>query len=595
MSRRSANTRKEAETDTSGATTDSRTAEGNLFGSRLVRSSPEDAHRSVGGQALIVTSGDGTIIEVLQSPEIANGDAPSSLIGGNIDEVWPGEPAGRLTGNVKRAIRSRRIESSEYWTEADDSYHDFVFIPNGPDRVMVVARDVSDRKTAFTRMERLAYLDEVTKLPNKQFLCEELDRCMNILRLQEGRAAVICFDVRSADGQDSTENAKQHETILVELASRLTHELRGANALDIDDYERYSVAARTDHSQFGVILPLVDSGEEAEGVAKRLIDTLQQPIKMSHRNTSVSVRAGIALFPQDGSDAKTLYDNAVTAMEDARNDRATTCKLHSGTVRLRALQRQDLESELRVALERDEFAIEFLPIAEADSRTITTVEALLRWPQAAFGPQSIPKVISMAENTGLILPIGDWVLRRSCEALKRWHENGWPELRVSVNLSIQEFSLDDLAERIRDVLDEYAVDPSFLEVEITEYALFRDAMKGYVSCSALKSLGVTVVVDDYGTGACSLAHVARSPVDAIKIDNSFVSNAVSDSSDRAACIAITAMARSLGKRIIAEGVETEAQAKMLEQQGCDALQGFAICKPTSIEGIDELLARGDRE
>lgn len=569
--------------------TDPGTSELRLFGPELSRDPGAEDFRSPGGQAVLVVAGNGAIAEVLQAPDSTDGAPPSALTGSDIDDLWPGDGPDRLKISVRRAIRSRQVQSLEFATSRDDAHYDFVVVPNGRDRAMVVARDVSARKSAYSRMQRLAYLDDVTKLPNRQFLFEELSRCTDLLRLQEGRAAVLCVDIATGEASGSELDSKQQDEIYVELASRLTHELRGVNEPDVDDYERYSVAARIEYRQFGIILPVIESGADAEGVAERLIDTLQQPIKFAHKDVRVTARVGISLFPQDGTDADTLYGNAVTAMEDARNNQAGPYKFHSGTVRLRALQRQDLELELKAALERDEFAIEFLPIVNAASRKVASVEALLRWPQNVFGGKSIQKVISLAENTGLILPIGDWVLRKSCEALRNWHAAGWLDLRISVNLSVQEFSREDLVERVTNVLRNYSLDGHCLDLEITEFALFRDAMKNYPICNGLRDIGVAVVVDDYGTGACSLAHVARSPVAAIKIDNSFVANALDNEQDRAACAAISAMARRLGKRIIAEGVETEEQAEMLREQGCNELQGYLICRPTGAAGIDELM------
>jgi diguanylate cyclase (GGDEF)-like protein len=591
MSKRSAGQRNGNLKNTSKESTDSHPKAKKLFGAEIIRAA-ETESRTFAGYSVLITSRDGTIVEVLQAPEIPDGAAPSALIGSPVDELWPGEPAGRLALLVSRAIRSRQVASTEYSTNQGKRHHDFLFIPQGRERALVVVRDISERKTAFTRMERLAYLDDITKLPNRQFLFEELVRCINILKLKEGRAAVICLDVRNVDGQSNSSNSRQHDAVFVELASRLTHELRGANAEGVDDYERYTVAARIEFNQFGVILPVIDSGADAESVTKRLIDVLQQPIKMPSQDVRMRVKAGIALFPQDGLDSETLFTNAVAAMDDARNNAASPYKLHSGTVRLRALQRRDIELELRAALDNNEFAVEYLPIVAAGNRNITSAEALLRWPKNVFGPPSIQKIISVAENTGLILPIGYWVLQKSCEAMLEWRKNGWENARISVNLSVQEFSRGDLAPRIAETLEKYSIDPRFLDVEITEYTLFRDAMKSYAMCNELKSLGIGIIVDDYGTGACSLAHVARSPVDAIKIDNSFVANALTDSNDRAACAAITAMARTLGKKIIAEGVETEEQAEMLIEQGCDALQGFLICKPATIEGIQDLIKGG---
>lgn len=594
MNKRSGKGRNESLDDASKAVTGAQPNEPNLFASEIGRNE-NSGSRTFAGFSVLIVSSDGTVVEVLQPPEMPDGGTPVALIDRPVDDLWIGEPAGRLAIHVKRAVRSRQVSSAEYTTSPDDKHHDFVFVPQGRNRVMVVVRDISERKTAFTHMERLAYLDDTTKLPNRQFLHKELEHCMSLLKLQEGRAAVLCLDISSAAGESNSINSKQHDAVFVELASRLTHELRGANDDGVEDYARYTVAARIEQNQFAVILPVVDSGADAESVAVRLIEVLQQPVKLPQYEARMTVRVGIALFPQDGTNAETLLANAITAMEDATNNAASPYKLHSGTVRMRALQRQDLELELRAALDNDEFAVEYLPIIAADSRTMTSVEALLRWPKNVFRPKSIQKIIAVAENTGLILPIGDWVLQKSCEALREWKSNGWPAARISVNLSVQEFSRTDLPERIANTLKKCDVKPGLLDIEITEYTLFRDAMKNYGMCTALKSLGVGIIVDDYGIGACSLAHVARSPVDAIKIDNSFVANAMSDYKDRAACAAIAAMANSLDKKIIAEGVETAEQAEMLIAQGCDALQGFLFCRPASVEGIMEFVAAGGVE
>lgn len=589
MSKRSADLGKEDPDTHQSDPATTRTGLQWLFSGKLLRDTGSLEYRSFSGQSVVIASGSGEIVEVRQAPEHSDIDS-QSLIGRSADEIWPGRPSGRLAERVQRAIRGRQVESAEFSSGADDRYLDFVFIPQGRDRVMIVARDISDRKTEFDRMERLAYLDDTTKLPNRLFLVEELQRCTDLLRLQEGRAAVICLDATGADGHLNALGIADQDAVLVELASRMMHELRGANDDSVDDYERYTVAARIEQYQFGVILPVIESGSDAESVARRLIETLQQPVRLRKHDKKISIRAGIALFPQDGSDADTLVTNALAAMEDAKSNPGTPYKLHSGTVRLRALQRQDLELELRAALDNDEFAVDFLPIVAADTGDVMSVEALLRWPQNMFHQQSIKKVIAIAENTGLILPIGDWVLRKSLQALGAWHEAGFPDIRLSVNLSVQEFSRDDLVQRIEKALNESSVEARHVDLEISEYTLFRDAMKNYAMCEALKALGVGIVVDDYGTGACSLAHVARSPVDTIKIDNSFVANAVHDDRERAACGAIIAMAKSLGKKIIAEGVETREHAELLIEQGCDAMQGYLICKPASADEIAEFLA-----
>lgn len=537
--------------------------------------------------AVLMLSDDGTIINVLEGPG-RRGDR-SKLEDNGIDTLFPGILANRIRENVRRTLRTRQVQS-ENFEDADRGMHfDLIFVAQGRDRVMVVLRDVSEEKVAISRMQQLAYADEATGLPNREFLLEQLDRIVESLRLKEGRAAVICFVIETDGTHGSAAGMQRQELILKTLAGRLTHGLRGANNPDAVDDERYSIAARVDFCKFGVVLPKIDDGQDAAAVTERVAASLEKPVNIGDKEIKVSVRAGIALFPQDGTDAMTLFENAHAAMEDARNSTGETYKFHSGTVKMRALQRQDLELELRSALGREEFVLNYLPIVSAAARRVVSVEALLRWPQAVFGSNSIDKVVSLAERTGLIVPIGEWVMDRGCRQLKLWQQAGLPDLRLAVNLSVQEFSRPDLAQRVARTLEAHSIEPEHLELEITEHMLFRDGMKEFPICRELKAVGVGIVVDDYGTGVCSLAHLSHSPVDAVKIDNSFVAHSETNASDRAACAATVAMAHELGLNVIAEGVETEQQAGMLRDQGCDFLQGFLFLEPASAEEVDAFL------
>jgi len=377
------------------------------------------------------------------------------------------------------------------------------------------------------------------------------------------------------------------------LSTRLTRGLRGVNQPESKDQERYSIVARIDYRQFAVVLPIIQAGSDAATVAGRLSESMQQPINTGSREVTVCVSTGIALFPQDGADAETLFENAAAATTDAKSSRTARQRFHSGTIKERALKRQDLELELRSALEREEFDLNYLPIVQPDTGNAVTAEALLRWPQTVFGARSIEKLVSLAEYTGLIVPIGEWVLRHSCTQLYAWHSAGHPDLRLAVNLSVQEFSRADLVRRIAIILDECSIDPHFIDLEITEHILFRDAMKDFARCTELKELGARIVVDDYGTGACSLAHLSRSPIDAVKIDGSFVTHSGTNPDDRAACAAAIAMAHALNLKVVAESVETEEQAALLQELGCDYLQGFLFCEPKPATEFSDYLASQD--
>ena len=546
-----------------------------------------DAGSVSAGNLVLVVSAKGQITSVPNNP---NGALDESIAAGSsIDKLWSPDTVAWVRDNLKRTLRSRQVHTAEFDAAADGKHFEFIFVATGRDSVLLVARDISERVSKSSKMQHLAYVDSVTGLPNREHLHKELTGLLETLRLREGRAAIICFDIDQVDLHGRVSSASRPDAIMKQVGARLRHGLRCVNDPEPVDLERYSVAARIDYRQFGVILPEISGGEDAIAVTKRLTESMQQPIDVGDGQVRVTVRAGIALFPQDGTDTDTLFGNAMTAMDDARRNQTDPCKLHTGTVRMRAIERKDLEIELRTALDRDEFDLNYLPAVDARSNDVVSTEALLRWPKALFGSKSIQRVVTLAEHTGLIVPIGEWVMRRSCEQLRRWHDSGHEGMRLAINISVQEFSRKDLPDKLGRALDIHSVAPEFVDLEITEHMLFRDAMKAFQGCNALKDLGVGIVLDDYGTGACSVGHLSRSPVDAVKIDNGFVGHAIERSSDRDACAAIIAMAHELGMRVIAEGVETEAQADLLRDQGCDMLQGYYFCKPLPALEFGEFL------
>ena len=528
------------------------------------------------GNAILIVSQSGTISGVVEAPDdvrlrIDSADEPAQL-----DDFWPDNVVRDILQSVKRAVRTRESQS----LQSDvGTGHDILCIAQGPDRVMLIVRDLSEQQSALARVRQLAYTDEATGLPNRENLLAELQNITDMQRLKEGRAAMLCIHVGQFDDHGWSLNSAQQDEVLRVLADRMVAHLRGTNDESEIDYERYSVAARIDYRQFGVVLPAIESGEDAEAVAERLIADLGQPVMTGARTVTVMPSVGVALFPQDGTDPATLYQNASAAMEDARNDPGTTLKFHSGTVRLRTLQRQDLEVELRAALDKEEYALNFLPVVAAADERPVTMEALLRWPDTLLGTQPTRKIVRIAERTGLILPIGEWVVRRACQQLKRWHAAGFTSIRAAINLSSQELVSDDIVGRIARIMDEEQVDPQGIDIELKEHMLFREVLKDYATCRELQALGMRIIIDDYGIGACSLAHLSQSPASAIKIDNSFVANLEANERDRAACTAATAMARELGIQVIAEGVETARQVEILREAGCEFLQGFYFSQP----------------
>lgn len=541
------------------------------------------------GNRILIVSRDGLIVSTLESPTSGAKKHDPAAGCRSVDELWPREQAQAIRQSLKRAVRTRHSQSDEFESSPDGSHLEIIYVPQGPDRVLLIVRDLSQQKIALSKVRKLAYTDETTGLPNREFLFAELQKITDMQRLKQGRAAMICIHVGRFDDQGYALNSTQQAEVLQELATRLKSHLRGSNDERERDYERYSVAARTDFRQFGIVLPSIESGEDAEAVVQRIVNDLKEPVVVGRRTVSVKACGGVALFPQDGTDPASLFENASAAMEDARNEPDSTYKFHSGTIRLRTLQRQDLEVELKSALERREYAVSHLPIVDAADRRPVIVESLLRWPDTILGTQPTRKIVRVAERTGLILAIGEWVLRHTCEQLAEWRAAGHEDVRIAINLSGQELASDGIVERIAEIFDDTGTNAADVDFELKEHMLFREVLKDYATCRALKDLGARIVVDDYGIGACSLAHLSQSPVDAIKIDNTFVANIEANERDRAACAAATAMARELGIVVIAEGVETEHQAEVLRDAGCDYLQGFLFGEPmTDAEMLDYL-------
>lgn len=536
--------------------------------------SPRQAKKSL----VLMVSQSGLVCSVVEAaPAMQEQFAaqPDSL---SIDQLWSDELAAKIRSALKRVIRSRESSSLDV-DNADGTVQEFILVPQGRDRILMIIRDLTAQSRSQRRTRKLAYTDDVTGLPNREQLLAELGDITDVQRLKEGRSAVICIHVGQFDDYGYALSSSLQDDVLSQLAKRLQSGLRGSNKDGITNFERYSVVGRTDYRQFCVVLPSIDDGEDAEAVAERLIQDLKLPVKTADRTVTVRACGGIALFPQDGTDSASLYENAIAAMEDARSTPNTAIKFHSGTVRLRTLQRSDLASELKSALQNGGYDLNFLPIVDANTGAAITMEALLRWPDAVLGSEPTRKIIRVAERTGLILKIGDWVLRNACEQLQVWHAAGHTDIRVAVNLSEQELVSDGTVERVEQTLIETNTRAEDLDIELKEQILFREVQSGFAVCSRLKALGVRLVVDDYGIGTSSLAHLSQSPIDALKIDNSFVTNIDKRERDRAACAAALAMAAELGIEVIAEGIETTGQAEILRSLGCRYLQGFLMSRP----------------
>jgi diguanylate cyclase (GGDEF)-like protein len=434
------------------------------------------------GNLVIIIGPDGTIRSVIGQPKGNSNSYPEVLDGRNIDEIWSAEIAQQLVRSCKLTLQSRQVHNLTATCDDLLKLYEFMLVAQDGDSVMLIVRDMSNTQRQIARLEQLAFEDPVTGLPNRSWLLGVIDRVLRRISQTEGRAAVISVEISQLDVIKDLESQEERDLLLRELAQRMKRGLRGANQADEQDDERYSAVARVDTNRFAITLPSIETGEDAEAVTTRIAKSLKEPVLIQGKEVIVKVAAGIALYPQDGRTGDELLRSSVTALHDAENSATWMQQINSDTVRLHAAQRQDLECELNFALANQEFALTYLPIVASDTRNVLTAEALLRWPTPLFREKPIDEVVAVAEYTGLILPIGEWIFRSACEQLAEWHRQGLTELSVAVNVSAHEFSLGDLVKRTRDILDETSVDSEKVVVEITEQVLLRDSADDYAVC-----------------------------------------------------------------------------------------------------------------
>jgi predicted signal transduction protein with EAL and GGDEF domain len=350
--------------------------------------------------------------------------------------------------------------------------------------------------------------------------------------------------------------------------------------------------ARPGGDEFIILLPAVTHEQDIAHVARKIKDTLHPPFEIGGLNVFLTASIGIAVFPLDGQDGNILLRNADTAMYVAKEQGKNRYQFFSPEMNDQAVARVTLETNLRQGLEREEFSLDYQPQVDLATGIITGVEALLRWHHPQSGTIAPADFIPTAEETGLILPLGEWVLRTACRQAREWHLCGFPSLRMAVNLSALQFGQSNLLEMVSDILQGTGLPPQTLELEITESVLMENAKDARRTLTGLKELGVTLAIDDFGTGYSSLSYLKHFPIDRLKIDQSFVRDLAARCDDTAIVDAIIALGHSLRLSVIAEGVENEQQLQFLRQGRCHEMQGYYFSRPLPAEHCGRLLAEG---
>ena len=442
-----------------------------------------------------------------------------------------------------------------------------------------ISVDITDRKQTEARVQFLAEHDVLTELPNRSLCVERLRQAMDGAHASGQRVAVLFIDLDRFKSINDTLGHHIGDGLLRSVAQRLSDAVRTGDTV-----------SRLGGDEFVIVMQEVADGDDVrQMVERRLIPLIRQTHHVEGHELQISCSVGVAVYPDDGHDLDELMRRADAAMYEAKAAGRDMARFYAPEIEQAAIERQSLEHHLRHALERNELRLHFQPRVSAATFEAVGAEALLRWQHPELGVVAPGRFIPVAEETGLIRPIGLWVLRQACAQLARWNEPGLQELALSVNLSVAQLADPELVEQLRSYLQEHQLDPGRLELEITESHLMDNADQAEERLMALKALGVKLSIDDFGTGYSSLAYLKRFAIDKLKIDQSFVHDLLSDPTDLAIIRAIIALGQALGLGIVAEGVEGPDEADKLKALGCDELQGYHFARPMPAEMLERWL------
>jgi diguanylate cyclase (GGDEF)-like protein len=440
---------------------------------------------------------------------------------------------------------------------------------------------VSAARAMVVQMTHSAEHDFLTGLPNRMLLNDRLSQAITLAPRHNKKVGVLFLDL---DGFKHINDSLGHpigDKLLQSIAKCLVNCVRSSDTV-----------SRQGGDEFVVLLSEMEQSEDAAISALRMLQAVAEPHSIDHHDLHVTTSIGVSVYPDDGKDAETLIKNADTAMYQAKENGRQSYQFFKPAMNVRAVERQSIEENLRRALERQEFLLHYQPKINLRTGEITGAEALIRWTHPTRGPVSPAQFIPIAEDCGLILPIGQWVLREACKQARAWVDAGLPLATMAVNISSMEFRDDSFLESVFTTLKETGLDPKSLELELTESVLMKRAESAASVLKTLRASGVQIAVDDFGTGYSSLSYLRKFPIDALKIDQSFVRQITTARDDTTIVTAVISMGRSLNLRVVAEGVETQEELEFLREHQCDEAQGYYFSRPVLPQHFAKLLKTG---
>jgi len=519
---------------------------------------------------------------------------PESFLGKAIHDVLPFEVAISMEYNIDRVLDTGEVMTQAYSLGKDGEVRHFEarFAPCGADEVLAVVRDITQHKRNEEHIRHLAYYDTLTGMPNRQHFHELLEAAMDDARQSHARLVLMFLDLDGFKRINDTLGHDIGDKLLQSVAERLRVHLRASDRVLLSPGATGKVSniARLGGDEFTVLIHDVDQPEVMAEIAQRICVALEEPFQCADNEVAVTTSIGIAIFPEDGDDASTLLKHADRAMYHAKEQGRNNWQFFRADMEAGAHERLRLEHELRQALAGDALTLLYQPIVRADTMRVDSFEALSRWKHPVRGMISPDEFIPVAEEMGLIIPLGEQVLRKVCRQVQQWLADGLPVVRVAVNVSGHQVREYCFADKILAILAEEQVSGDYIRIELTESVVMNATAHMIESLQRLSQHGITIAIDDFGSGYSSIAYLKHFPVTELKIDKSFIDGIPQDNHDAEVTAAILAMVKQLHLEAVAEGVESMAQLEFLIASGCDLLQGYLLSPPVTAAVAAELLA-----
>ncbi|HUW50526.1 MAG TPA: EAL domain-containing protein [Sulfuricella sp.] len=541
--------------------------------------------------AIVITDRGNTIIAVNPAFCQITGFAENEAIGQTPSILKSGRHDHAFYQDMWRSIKKTGNWSGEVWNRRKNGeiYAEWLTLNTVKNHLeeithyVAIFADITERKQAEEHVHHLAHYDVLTDLPNRTLLYDRLGQALITAHRNESKTAVMFIDLDRFKVINDTLGHSIGDLLLQEVADRLSNCIRQGDTV-----------SRLGGDEFVILLTELNTPDDAYTVAQKLLDSVAQPFMLKGHELHISASIGVSFYPDDGVSTETLMKNADIAMYRAKEIGRNNCQFYHADMNSRSFERLAMETSIRRAIEQVQFELYYQPRIAMSSKKIVGMEALIRWHHPDLGLVSPAQFIPLAEETGLILPLGEWVLRAAAMQGQAWLEAGLEPLHIAVNVSARQFRQADFVGKVEQILSETGFNPDYLELELTESTLMTHAEENIKVLNKFKAMGIRIAIDDFGTGYSSLGYLKRLPVDILKIDRSFISDITEDRDDAAIAEAIISMAQSLSLRVVAEGVETIEQLEFIEARKCDEVQGFYFSQAVPAEQFTRLVAEMEK-